>query len=138
MNPKEEKIWKQIDEIRKQLWLSLIFFTAGMVLAWLGFSHFGDKFMNDIWNESVGRWPVYLLLGTTAGGLYMTIKYVSEKVEKGTGFNNALSGLNTIRLFYCVIILLSPVLFVALVLYRFYQLSKLINSLPDNRGQQGA
>ena len=138
MNKKEEKKWKQIGEIRKQIWLSLVFFSLGMLLAWFGFSRLGDRFMYDIWNESVGKWPVYLLLGTTAGGLYLTIKYVSEKVEKGAGYNNMTSGLQIIKLVYCVIILLSPVLFIVLVFYRFYQLRKLVSMESDDSGQRYA
>ena len=136
--PRPTQKQKRVGEIRKQIWLSLVFFSLGMLLAWFGFSRLGDRFMYDIWNESVGKWPVYLLLGTTAGGLYLTIKYVSEKVEKGAGYNNMTSGLQIIKLVYCVIILLSPVLFIVLVFYRFYQLRKLVNMESDDSGQRYA
>ena len=136
MNKKEGKIWKQIGEIKKQLWMSLIFFTVGLLLAWLSFSQFGDKFMHDIWNESVGRWPVYLLLGTALGGVYLTIKYVGDKTVEDRSRTSSYMAM--FRLIYVAMLLLAPVLFVVLVIYRFYQLRKLINSLPDNKGQQGA
>ena len=136
MNKKEGKIRKQIGEIKKQLWMSLIFFTVGLLLAWLGFSQLGDKFMHDIWNESVGRWPVYLLLGTALGGVYLTIKYVGDKTVEDRSRTS--SYIAMFRYIYGAMFLLAPVLFVVLVIYRFYQLRKLINSLPDNKGQQGA
>ena len=136
MNKKEGKIWKQIGEIKKQLWMSLIFFTVGILLAWLGFSHYGDRFMRDIWNESVGRWPVYLLLGTALGGVYLTIKYVGDKTVEDRSRTSSYMAM--FRFIYVAMFLLAPVLFVVLVIYRFYQLRKLIHSLPDNKGQQGA
>ena len=136
MNKKEGKIWKQIGEIKKQLWMSLIFFTVGILLAWLGFSQFGDKFMHDIWNESVGRWPVYLLLGTALGGVYLTIKYVGDKTVEDRSRTSSYMAM--FRFIYVAMFLLAPVLFVVLIIYRFYQLRKLIHSLPDNKGQQEA
>ena len=136
MNKKEGKIRKQIGEIKKQLWMSLIFFTVGLLLAWLGFSQLGDKFMHDIWNESVGRWPVYLLLGTALGGVYLTIKYVGDKTVEDRSRTSSYMAM--FRFIYVAMFLLAPVLLVVLVIYRFYQLRKLINSLPDNKGQQGA
>ena len=73
------RIQKRAKEIRKELWGALIFFTLGVLVAEFAFSQIGDNFMYDIQTESLGKLPVYLLLGAFAGGLYMTVRFVAEK-----------------------------------------------------------
>jgi hypothetical protein len=73
------RIQKRAKEIRKELWGVPIFFTLGVLVAEFAFSQIGDNFMYDIQSESLGKLPVYLLLGAFAGGLYMTVRFVAEK-----------------------------------------------------------
>ena len=132
MNRKEEKILERIDEIWKQLCISLIFFSLGMLLAWLGFSHYGDRFMRDIWNESVGRWPVYLLFGSVFGGLYLTFEYVADDhVYRRSNIRT-----RWFRHFCGFLLMIAPALFVIIFVYRLYELRKLHKSLPDDWRRQ--
>ena len=132
MNRKEEKILERIDEIWKQLCISLIFFSLGMLLAWLGFSHYGDRFMRDIWNESVGRWPVYLLFGSAFGGLYLTFEYVADvHVHRRSNIK-----IRRFGRFVGSLLVMAPVLFVIIFVYRLYELRKLHKSLPDDWRRQ--
>ena len=132
MNRKEEKILERIDEIWKQLCISLIFFSLGMLLAWLGFSHYGDRFMRDIWNESVGRWPVYLLFGSILGGLYLMFEYVADDhVDRRSNIR-----IRRFGRFVGSLLVMAPALFVIIFVRRLYELRKLHKSLRNDWRQE--
>ena len=112
---------REAAEIRKMLWRALIAFTIGIVIAVLGFDYMGDKFLHDICDTSLGRIPAYLLLGTGLGGFYLLIRYVSEGVYAGGNRKVPISSVTI----YAAMVFLSPLAFIVLVIYRFYQLAKL-------------
>ncbi len=129
MNRKEEKILERIDWIWKQLCISLILFFLGiMLLAWLVSSQRGGQFMDGIRNE----WPVYLLFGSVFGGLYLMFEYVADDhVDRR-------SNIRTRRFsrFVGSLLVLAPVLFVIIFVYRLYEMRKLHKSLPDDWRRQ--
>ncbi len=129
MNKKEGKIWKQIGEIKKQLCISLILFVLGiMLLGWLISSQRGGQFMDGISNE----WPGYLFFGSVFGGLYLIFEFVADDhVDRR-------SNIRTRRFsrFVGSLLVLAPVLFVIIFVYRLYELRKLHISLPDDWRRQ--
>ena len=102
------RIQKRAKEIRKELWGVPIFFTLGVLVAEFAFSQIGDNFMYDIQTESLGKLPVYLLLGAFAGGLYMTVRFVAEKNRTRVSVKDIVSHSDGIRFLYLALVLLSP------------------------------
>lgn len=125
MSQSINRIQKRAKEIRKELWGAPIFFTLGVLVAEFAFSKIGDNFMYDIQTESLGKLPVYLLLGAFAGGLYMTVRFVAEKNRTRVTVKDIVSHSDGIRFLYLVLVLLSSVVFIPLVIYRFHQLIQL-------------
>ena len=121
MGYKATQARREAAEIRKMIWRALIAFTIGIVIAMLAFEFVGDEFLHDICCTSLGRLPAYLLLGTGLGGFYLLMRYVSEGIYTG-GSRRVPVGSLTI---YAAMIVLSPLAFVVLVIYRFCQLAKL-------------
>ena len=125
MGQSMNRIQKRAKEIRKELWGAPIFFTLGVLVAEFAFSQIGDNFMYDIQSESLGKLPVYLLLGSFAGGLYMTVRFVAEKNRTRITAKDVIFNFDGVRFLYLILVLLSPIVFVPLVIYRFHQLIQL-------------
>lgn len=100
MSQSINRIQKRAKEIRKELWGAPIFFTLGVLVAEFAFSKIGDNFMYDIQTESLGKLPVYLLLGLFAGGLYMTVRFVAEKNRTRVSVKDIVSHSDGIRFLY--------------------------------------
>ena len=129
MNRKEEKILERIDWIWKQLCISLILFVLGiMLLGWLISSQRGGQFMDGISNE----WPGYLFFGSVFGGLYLIFEFVADDhVDRSSNIRTRRFGR-----FVGSLLVLAPVLFVIIFIYRLYELRKLHKSLRNDWRQQ--
>ena len=129
MNRKEEKILERIDWIWKQLCISLILFVLGiMLLGWLISSQRGGTFMGDISNE----WPGYLFFGSVFGGLHLTFEYVADdRLDRRSNIR-----IRRFRHFCGFLLMIAPVLFVIIFVYRLYELRKLHKSLWNDWRQQ--
>lgn len=96
----DKKKQAEIVAIKKYLLKCAIFFCIGILLTILGFAIFGDRFLNDITNTSLGKLPAYALISVWVAGLYVSGEFMTRKSAKG-GHYSIINAFEYYLLFIC-------------------------------------